>query len=324
KFGFMRFLLVVILIALCAGAWWGIITQAYTPLLDQIPDGIADLITRALPMLLILIGLGFFLRGRIPLGSIASLIISLALVGGVATMAYSGKSSQLSTDQNLTFDYPIDDSITLLVVNVSALTTEITINTAPQTGRITGSFVGSKQSTITQTQSVNEQGVGEITIAETKSAEFPSLNSIGRGKLDVTLPTNTLMVLNVVNQDGNVTLSLGDSDLERMTLTITKGDGVVALPNYEPISLKSEELPSEFIISGGDLTLLIPSEVDARLIYLAQSISETPTTYIESREAGLTILRPNPDTFTTDTAPRLFYDIEVPSGDLRVELREDD
>ena len=131
------------------------------------------------------------------------------------------------------------------------------------------------------------------------------------------------MVLNVVNQDGNVTLSLGDSDLERMTLTITKGDGVVALPNYEPISLKSEELPSEFIISGGDLTLLIPSGVDARLIYLAQSISETPATYIESREAGLTILRPNPDTFTTDTAPRLFYDIEVPSGDLRVELRED-
>ncbi|HRF95634.1 MAG TPA: hypothetical protein PLZ51_10580, partial [Aggregatilineales bacterium] len=79
----------------------------------------------------------------------------------------------------------------------------------PQVGRITGSFVGSRQSTITQTQAVNEQGVGEITIAETKSAEFPSLNSIGRGKLDVTLPTNTLMVLNVVNQDGNVTLSLG-------------------------------------------------------------------------------------------------------------------
>jgi phage shock protein PspC (stress-responsive transcriptional regulator) len=323
KLGFIRFIGIVILIGLVVGAWWAILTQAYTPLLAQIPSGIGDIIARAMPVLLILIGLGFFLRGRVPLGNIVSLVISLALVGGVATMAYGGRASQVSTDQNLTLNYPIEEAVTLFVVNVSATTTQITINTAPQATAVTGTFVGSLQSTITQTKTVTEQGVGEMTIAETKSADFPRLNDIGRGTLDLTLPANIPLVLNIVNQSGDVTLSLGDVQLERLTLTIAQGDAVVSLPSHNPLSLRSEERPSEFNISGGNLTLLIPQSVDARLIYSSGNIAETPSSYIESREAGLTILRPNPDSFSASTAPRLFYEINV-GGSLRVQLREDE
>ncbi|MCL4253592.1 MAG: PspC domain-containing protein, partial [Anaerolineae bacterium] len=39
RIGFLRFIILVIAIGLCAGAWWAIFTQAYTPLLDQIPAG---------------------------------------------------------------------------------------------------------------------------------------------------------------------------------------------------------------------------------------------------------------------------------------------
>jgi phage shock protein PspC (stress-responsive transcriptional regulator) len=323
RMGFIRFIGIVLLIALCVGLWWVLFTQAYTPLLDQIPAGITDLISRALPVLLIFIGLAFFLRGRVPVSNIASLIISIGLVAGVATIAYNGRATQVRTDQNLTLTYPIEEDVTLFVVNVSATTTEITINTAPNTDVVTGTFIGSMQSTISQTKTVSEQGIGEMTITETKSDEFPRLDDIGRGTLDLTLPANIPLVLNIVNQSGDVTLSLGDAQLERLTLNIQQGDGVVGLPNHDPLSLESEERPSEFIISGGNLTLLIPSAVDARLIYNVQRVADAPDTFIESREAGLTILRPNPDSFTDTSAPRLFYDVRVPSGELRVELRED-
>ncbi|MDZ4669960.1 MAG: PspC domain-containing protein [Phototrophicales bacterium] len=322
RLGFIRFIGFLLMIGLAIGLWWAILTQAYTPLIAQIPNGIGDLIARAMPVLLILIGLGFFLRGRVPLGNIVSLVISLALVGGVATMAYGGRASQVSTDQNLTLNYPIEASVTLFVVNVSATTTQITINTAPQTNSVTGTFVGSLQSTITQTKTVTEQGVGEMTIAETKSADFPRLNDIGRGTLDLTLPANIPLVLNIVNQSGDVTLSLGDLQLERLTLTIAQGDAVVSLPSHNPLSLRSEERPSSFNLSSGNLTLLIPASVDARLIYSSGNITETPSSYIESREAGLTILRPNPDSFSASTAPRLFYEISI-GGSLRVQVRED-
>jgi len=86
--------------------------------------------------------------------------------------------------------------------------------------------------------------------------------------------------------------------------------------------LRSEERPSSFNLSSGNLTLLIPASVDARLIYSSGNITETPSSYIESREAGLTILRPNPDSFSASTAPRLFYEISI-GGSLRVQVRED-
>ncbi len=324
RIGFLRLIGILIFIAVLVGLWWAIFTQAYTPLLNQIPVGIIDLITRALPVLLIFIGLAFFLRGRVPVGNLASLVISIGLVAGVATVAYNNQSAQVSTDQNLSLSYPIEEDVTLFVVNVSATTTEITINTIPQATVVTGTFIGSRQSLISQTKNVSEQGVGEMTITETKSDEFPRLDDIGRGTLDLTLPANIPLVLNIVNESGDVTLSLGDAQLERLTVTLKQGDAVISLPNHDPLSLESEERPNEFIISGGDLTLLIPSDVDARLIYDVQTIAESPANYVEFREGASRILRPNPDNSALTSAPRLFYDVRVPSGALRVQLREDE
>lgn len=322
RIGFLRFIGLVMLIGLCAVGWWMFITQAYTPLIAQIPAGISDFIVRALPVLLVLIGLGFLLRGRIPLGNMLSLILSIALVGGVASIAYSGKSAQLSTAQTVALDYPIADEVIRLVVNVSGRTSDITITTAPNLRVVTGTFVGSQQSIITQTKNVSELGDGEMTITETLSPDFPRLDDLGRGEMTITLPADMPLVLNIVNYAGDVSLSLGDAHLERLTLDVKQGDAVVALPNYNPVSVRSEEVPSKFIIANGNLTLLIPSAVDARLIYSASNLAEAPDIYIESREAGLTILRPNPDRFTTENAPRLFYEIDV-RGALRVQLRED-
>ncbi len=323
RIGFFRFIAIVIAIGLCALLWWTIFTQAYTPLLDQIPAGISDLIARILPVILIVIGFGFLLRGRIPLGNIASLLISIALVGGVAAMAYNGQSSQLSTAQTVSLDYPIVDDISRLVVNVSGRTVDMTITTAPNLEAVTGRFVGSQQSIITLTKQVSEQGDGELTIAETLSPDFPRLSDLGRGIIELTVPSDMPLVLNIANLAGDVTLSLGDTQLERLTLDIRSGDAVVALPEYNPVSLRSEEVPNTFVITNGDLTLLIPEAVDARLIYRVSNLAETPRSYIESREAGLTILRPNPDTFPYDNAPRLFYDVNVGAGAFRIQLRED-
>lgn len=323
RLGFFRFIVIVIAISLCTLAWWAIFTQAYTPLLSQIPAGISDFITRASPIILVVIGLGLLFRQRIPLANIASLVISIALVGGIATIAYNNQSAQLSTAQTVSLDHPIPDGITRLVVNVAGRTTDITIASAPDLTSIIGQFIGSRRSIITITENLFEQGDGELIIAETLSPDFPRLDDLGRSTIELNVPSDMPLVLNVANLAGDVTLSLGNTKLERLTLDIRQGDGVVALPNYNPISLRSEEIPHQVVVANGDLTLLIPEVVDARVIYRASNLAEVPPSYIEAREGGLTILRPNPDTFPYSNAPRLFYEVNVGGGAFRIQLRED-
>ena len=67
---------------------WGVVFLATAILvllgaLGILPPGIADLVGRAWPVLLVLGGLSIFLRDRVPFGGFIALVISGALVAGV-------------------------------------------------------------------------------------------------------------------------------------------------------------------------------------------------------------------------------------------------
>jgi hypothetical protein len=112
------------------GQMWGLtlVAVAIIALLrafDVFPAGVSDILARALPALLILGGLSLLLPGRIPLGNLVALILTVALVGGVTMVAYSSRETQQREDQQLPIEQAIDSSVTLLAVNVSTLDADV-------------------------------------------------------------------------------------------------------------------------------------------------------------------------------------------------------
>src|SRR5690606_22131625 len=98
---------------------WGLVVLALAVVLvaralGYVPSGVFDLIVRAWPILLVLAGLSFILRNRIPFGGGIALIVSGMLVVGLATAAYSGRASQQRTDYRQTIDQPLSGDVTLL------------------------------------------------------------------------------------------------------------------------------------------------------------------------------------------------------------------
>ncbi|MEO0561309.1 MAG: hypothetical protein AAF125_04310, partial [Chloroflexota bacterium] len=78
------------------------------------PPYIDDLIVRSTPLLLVIFGLMLLLRGRVPLGEIVAVLVSLGLVGGVGYTAFSLRQQQVLDDNTLTAEQVLDDEIILL------------------------------------------------------------------------------------------------------------------------------------------------------------------------------------------------------------------
>jgi hypothetical protein len=76
--------------------------------LNLLPASVFDLLVRAWPALLVLAGLSLLLRARIPLGSLLALIVTLALAGGVATLAYYSAISRSAQQRSRLPSLPVN------------------------------------------------------------------------------------------------------------------------------------------------------------------------------------------------------------------------
>ncbi|PJF27253.1 MAG: hypothetical protein CUN53_04780, partial [Phototrophicales bacterium] len=129
------------LIGLAAGAF------AVANALGYVSVGILDITLRALPALLIAIGLSFILRDRVPLSSVLSLAAAGALVAAVASSAYSARIDQVRTDKQIDIDQPIGAEIALLRIRLETNATDVELITISDGGRrVAGEFVGSAAS----------------------------------------------------------------------------------------------------------------------------------------------------------------------------------
>ncbi|MFW5691999.1 MAG: hypothetical protein ACOCX3_01470 [Chloroflexota bacterium] len=307
---------------------WGIIPFAVgvTLLLngvEAIPEGLYDVLQRAWPALLVVIGLGLLLRERVPFGSAAAVVITGGLVAGMVFVAYSDRSGQVRDDLRVAIAESVGDDITLLVVNLRMLDADLTLVRGDEReDGVTGTFIGSTESEIS-TQ-VNDSGAGtlEITIEETKPSQFPLLEAVGRGTLSVEIPPEVSVAVNVVVDDGLVTLNLGDVELERLTLNLNIGDAVVTLPAFQPRSLDPVERPGELIVRNGELTIFVPDEIDARIAFDRRGGGIAPVydpAYIVQVDNVDGILRR--DVESADI--RLYYEVIIPDGVLTLEVIRD-
>lgn len=248
---------------------WGVVVLALAliPLLralDVIPTGIYDLIVRSWPVLLVLLGLGIFLRDRVKFGSLIALLVSAVLVVGIATAAFSSRVGQERTDYQAAINQPVSATVNLLRVQVDTLGTNVEIVRSLSQRIITGEFVGSTESVLNTQYVENNDNTASLTITETRPNAFPMLEAVGRGRFTLELPAGFPLDIRFGGQDGQVNLNLGGLALERLNMDVVKGDANVSLPEYQPLASPSDDLLGTLVTRDGNITLVIPPAVAAR------------------------------------------------------------
>lgn len=249
---------------------WGVIALAAAGALllhalDLLPPGVYDLLARAWPALLIVAGLGIFLRPRAPLGSGIALLLTLALVGGVAALAFTSRAGQERSDYRQDIDQALPPQITLLRLRVDTLATSITLEPAASADRrISGAFTGSLESAV-EVEYTAEDSAANLAIRETRPAQVPLLENVGRGALRLSLPPDLPLDIEVRGDNGAVRLDLTGTALERLNLDLRQGSALVTLPVYQPLGSGPQDLLGTLAVRNGSLTLFIPAAVAARL-----------------------------------------------------------
>lgn len=232
--------------------------------LGALPGGAYDWIARGAPALLIVIGLAFLLRDRVPFGSIFALLLTAALVVGIAYTAYQQRSTEVRTENR----QPISQAIgtpNLLRVQLQTLATQVDIIDSPSGGFVAGEFVGSSANSVSVTYFETEDGTGTLTLTEQTMSEIPTLDTLGRGSLRVELPPFVPIEISLIGADGDTTLNLNELQIERLNVTVSRGNLVVQLPDYAPQAVSAGAFHGSITTGEGNLTLFIPANVSARL-----------------------------------------------------------
>lgn len=245
---------------------WGVVVLAVASIpllraLDAIPNGIFDLILRSWPVLLVLLGLGIFLRDRVKFGSLIALLVSAGLVVGIAVAAFSSRVGQERTDYQAAVNQPVSSTVNLLRVQVDILGTNAEIVRSLSERTISGEFVGSTESLLNTEYVENDDNTASLTITETRPNPFPMLEAVGRGRFTLELPAGVPLDIRFGGQDGQVNLNLGGLALERLNVDVIKGDTSIALPEYQPLASAPDELLGTLVARQGNITLVIPSAV---------------------------------------------------------------
>jgi hypothetical protein len=246
-------------IALALVGWWTARS------LGVIPIGLDDLIVRGLPALLVLAGLVLLLRRRVPLGGFIALVLTGALVGGVAWSAYSSRAGQQRTDTQQPIAQPADPALSLLRVRVNTLETDVEIVTGAAPG-VVGQFTGSADNRIRVDYQIAADNTATLTLDEERqSGDFPLLETVGRGTLRLEVPTTVPLDLVFTTRQGDMLLNLGGGRVETLNVTALVGNVLVSLPDYDPVYSQDDALIGTLTAAQGELVLVVPRAVAARL-----------------------------------------------------------
>lgn len=247
---------------------WGVVLLATALVLllhalDVIPAGIFDLLARAWPTLLVLAGLSILLRERVPFGSLLALVLSGLLVSGVVVAAFSARSTQERSDYQESIAQEIGADVTLLEISVEALATDVEVLRSLDRA-ISGQFTGSSESRIQVEYTEGEDGRGIFRVVETQPNAFPMLEALGRGRLRLEIPGDIPLDLAYHGADGSAIFTLSDMALERLNIVQNRGDILVTLPAYAPLSPTAAQQPGSITARNGNVTVFVPPDVAAR------------------------------------------------------------
>lgn len=243
---------------------------------EILQTGAIDILVRAAPAVLVFLGLSIALRYRVRFGSWIALLLSIALVAGLASFAFSSRVDVISTDNRIETTIPnddehdlsaISDNITTLLLTVSSRDTDVTITVSDIPGVIQAQFVGSNNSRLDIAYN-EDGGIASATIIERQETEFPLLEDIGRGNLLVQIPPDIAVgLLFSGGRSEIVNLDMAELNLERLTFSLEEGDVTVRLPLYQPLSPSVVDSNGEWTVQDGNLRVIAPTDLGLRFAF---------------------------------------------------------
>lgn len=282
-----------------------------------LPATYTDILTRALPALLVLAGLTLLLRGRVPLAGVIAIVLSAALAAGVTALAYTNRAEIYSTDREQPIEQMIDPEVGLLRVRVEVLSTDVELLPTIDAAVVRGAFIGSSESDIVVNYERLSDGSATLTILETRPNPFPLLERLGRGRLRLELPATLPLDVAFSGQRGDLALNLSSTQLERLNVDLQQGDALVRLPDYDPILSGETDSLGTLAARGGSLTVFVPTAVAARLTIDSSAEPDYDPTIYNLLVGGVLEAR------GIDSADKIVnYAVIVPEGRVRLEIAE--
>ena len=230
----------------------------------SLPLAIIDLSDRALPIVLVALGLALVVGRRIPYAYLVVTGLCVILVGGVVVAAYNQQGSKLSSAYQRLLNEPpagLPMTVKSIKISITTLATELEVQPA-QTGQrtLSGTFEGSQESRVALDFTQSQDGAsGAYTLVETRAGGIPLLSSVGKAKLILQLPAGVaISELDLNGGEGDVIFDASTSLLTTLNLTMGSGGINVKVPD-KPGFIGT-------ITTGqGDITLEIPASADAQI-----------------------------------------------------------
>jgi hypothetical protein len=224
-----------------------------------LPPTVIDLVGRSWPIVLVLVGLNALIGRRVRFSNFIVLGACIALTAGIIVVAYGRQAGKPRSDYRAAINQAIAPEVSSVRISVTTLLAPIEISIVE--GRnVGGEFVGSVESLLTSNFAAAE-GVGTLTITETRTSSIPKLDAIGRGKLTLTVPAGvTIDELAIRGGEGDLRINATSANLKNLNIRLQKGNIAVELP----------ALPAQAALGGtlktdsGDMSITIPAGLTVR------------------------------------------------------------
>ncbi len=279
--------------------------------LEVFPPAAADLLGRAWPAILVLVGLSAAL-GEVRLLARWSWLIALAasalLLGGIIALAYTTRAASERNDNTVTFEQRIETGVERLRVMVETLQTGVEISPAVQDVPVIGAmFIGSSESVIDADYRIEDR-TAVFALRETQPNPIPALEAIGRGRLSLDLPLGLPTDLDFRAADGTVSLNLLGLQVVGLRVNLGSGELLLSLPDT------ALETRGEVVVERGNVTVFVPDNVGLHLFAAGAQPEFVGTEYV-LRTSDNSWLPLNIDRFPVQTE----LSITARGGAIRVE-----
>jgi len=265
------------LLILALGAVWLLIT------IDAVPQAVGDLLRRAWPALLVLIGLQALVgsrqlavgRRRVPASALVLVVVVVALAA-VVVLAYQKQAESVRSENVQVFDETLPEDVRQVEIAAELRRTALSVGPGePGVRALTARYAGSRDYTVTMAWE-SRAATGTLAIREEAGGSIPRLEDYGRATLTLTLPDKTpISLLRLESEAGNGSLDLQALQIQRLEATLSDGSLVVKLPAGEALNGRLE-------VRGGDLELHVPRGVPLTLS-LAEGSGEPSYVYDDLR-----------------------------------------
>lgn len=252
---------------------WGIDT------FNVLPAYLQDIVNRSLPILIVFFGLWHLLRRRLPMGTLIAFVLSVILLAGVIFQAFSLRAERYLEAQQVPIQYNINPAILLVRVRLQTLNTDVEVVRLPEGSparTISGAFAGSTESNLTVSYLEEADNTATFAFTEVQLNPFPLLETIGRGKLLIELPSDTPVDVQLETLDSPVTLNMTGLRLERLNVKVERGNVILTLPSYDPAFSTAEDGLGTIAALDGDVLIRVPSDVATRFD-MSNSNGSNPT-----------------------------------------------